>query len=206
LRKVDPAKFEDKRSHILAAAERCFQRAGFRGASIADICTEAGIGPGHLYHYFASKEAIIETMTEFALQQAHAKFTRMLEKPDIVQAFLDEIDHGQHKNERGGSILLIEVLAESTRNPVVAGILHRWNDGMRELITQFVREAQKRGQVDADLDAEMTAAILVNAMEGATNLSLRDPRFNRRKGAEMMKTLIRRFLKAELRNATAPPG
>jgi TetR/AcrR family transcriptional regulator, repressor for uid operon len=196
LRKVDPAKFEGKRCRILEAAGRCFQRAGFRGASIADICTEAGISPGHLYHYFASKEAIIETMTEFALQQAHSQFTRMLEKPDIVQAFLDEIDTGQRRSQERGSTLLIEVLAESTRNPVVAAILHRWSDGLRDLFTQFVREGQERGQVDRHLDAQMTAAILVNAIESAANLSLKDPKFDRKKGAEMMKMLVSRFLKS----------
>jgi TetR/AcrR family transcriptional regulator, repressor for uid operon len=196
LRKVDPAKFEDKRCRILQAAGRCFQRDGFRGASIADICTEAGISPGHLYHYFANKEAIIEAMTESALQQANSRFDRMLAKPDIVQAFLDEIENGRLEREERSPALHMEVLAEATRNPVVAAILHRWSAGLRDLLTEFVREGQKRGQVDEHLDPDIAAAILVNAIEGTTNLWLKDPKFDRNKGADMLKILVSRFLKS----------
>jgi TetR/AcrR family transcriptional regulator, repressor for uid operon len=196
VRKVDPAKFEDRRCRILEAAGRCFQRDGFRGASIADICTEAGISPGHLYHYFASKETIIEAMTERALQQTNSRFDRMLAKPDIVQAFLDEIENGRlAREEERSPALLAEVIAEATRNPMVAAILHRWSAGLRDLLTEFVREGQNRGQVDTQLDPDIAAAILVNAIEGMTNLWLKDPKFDRHKGADMLKILVSRFLK-----------
>jgi TetR/AcrR family transcriptional repressor of uid operon len=196
MRKVDPVKFEDKRSHILQAAERCFQRDGFRGASIADICTEAGISPGHLYHYFASKEAIIEAMAESALRQVNSRFDRMLAKPDIVQAFLDEIENERSAHQNRSPALHIEVLAEATRNPVVAAILHRRSAVLRDLLTEFVREGQKRGQVDEHLDPDIAAVILVNAIEGTKNLRLKDPKFDRNKGAEMLKILVSRFLKS----------
>jgi TetR/AcrR family transcriptional repressor of uid operon len=197
LRKVDPAKFEDKRDQILQAAGRCFQRAGFRGASVGDICREAGISPGHLYHYFASKEAIIEAMTEFALEKANLRFEKLLAKPDILKAFLEEIDNRTLRCEERPTELLMEVRAEATRNPVVAAILHRWWDGLRHLFTAFVREGQERGQVDKSLDPDITAAILVNAIESAADLSLKDPKFDQQKGADMLKILVTRFLKAE---------
>ena len=196
MRKVDPVKFQDRRSWILEAARRCFQRDGFRGASIADICAEAGMSPGHLYHYFGSKEAIIETLTEFALQEANSRFEQMLTKHDIVQAFLDEIDNGRLEREERGTALLMEVRAEATRNPAVASILQRWWEGLRHLLTEFVREGQERGQVDKQLDPDITAAILVNAVESAANLSLKDPTFDQTKGAQMLKILVTRFLRS----------
>ena len=45
-------------SRDLAAAQRCFVRSGFHGASMQDICAEAGMSPGNLYRYFPSKEAL----------------------------------------------------------------------------------------------------------------------------------------------------
>jgi TetR/AcrR family transcriptional repressor of uid operon len=196
LRKVDPAKFEDKRDQILEAAGRCFERDGFRGASIGDICSEAGISPGHLYHYFASKEAIISAMTQFALDKANLRFEILLAKPDILGAFLEEIDNGMLQREERRPELLMEVRAEATRNPAVAAILHQWWDGLRHLFTAFVREGQERGQVDKNLDPDITAAILVNSIESAANLSLKDPQFDQKKGAAMLKLLVARFLKA----------
>ena len=55
-------KHGEKRQEILGAAKRTFLRSGLRGASIAAICSEAGISPGHLYHYFDSKEAVFAAL------------------------------------------------------------------------------------------------------------------------------------------------
>ena len=63
--KTGPASAKsDRRSEILAAAQRCFVRAGFHGASMQDICNEAGMSPGNLYRYFPSKEALIAGIAE----------------------------------------------------------------------------------------------------------------------------------------------
>ena len=72
MRKLDPVKHEEKRREILNAAERCFVRDGLQGASISSICAEARISPGHLYHYFTSKEAIVSAMIEVRLEEAAA--------------------------------------------------------------------------------------------------------------------------------------
>src|SRR5580704_11319022 len=91
MRKRDPIKHEEKRRQILEVAERCFLRDGFRGASISDICAEAQMSPGHLYHYFKSKEVIIRELTELHLQRVASRFEQMAEKTDVLEAFLDEI-------------------------------------------------------------------------------------------------------------------
>src|SRR5262249_26576589 len=54
----------DRRAEILAAAERCFAQSGFHGASMQEICAEAGMSPGNLYRYFPSKDSIILGIVE----------------------------------------------------------------------------------------------------------------------------------------------
>ncbi|EFG4742194.1 helix-turn-helix transcriptional regulator, partial [Escherichia coli] len=56
VRKRVPEQHEGRRQEILAAAHRCFLRHGLQGASISMICKEAAMSPGHLYHYFPSKD------------------------------------------------------------------------------------------------------------------------------------------------------
>jgi TetR/AcrR family transcriptional repressor of uid operon len=68
MRKVDPVKHEEKRREILTAAQRCFARDGFQGASTSQTCKEAKNSPGHLYHYFASKEDIVKAIAEMRLE------------------------------------------------------------------------------------------------------------------------------------------
>ena len=59
MRRANVQAQSDRRAEILAAAQRCFVRSGFHGASMQDICAEAGMSPGNLYRYFPSKEALI---------------------------------------------------------------------------------------------------------------------------------------------------
>ena len=53
---------EEKRAAILDAAVRVFARKGYHTSRVGDIAEEAGIAHGLLYHYFASKEEVLETV------------------------------------------------------------------------------------------------------------------------------------------------
>ena len=64
MRRANAQLQSDRRAEILAAAQRCFVRSGFHGASMQDICAEAGMSPGNLYRYFPSKEALIAGIAE----------------------------------------------------------------------------------------------------------------------------------------------
>src|ERR1700740_2581853 len=100
MRTVDPAKHEEKRREILAAAGRFFVRSGFRGAAISAICTEAKISPGHLYHYFASKEAIVSAMAEASLAIADESFGEMAQASDALTALIGGMKRAEKISER----------------------------------------------------------------------------------------------------------
>src|SRR6266542_3054166 len=53
---------EDKRRLILDAAVRVFARKGYHTCRVGDIAEEAGVAHGLLYHYFDSKEELLETI------------------------------------------------------------------------------------------------------------------------------------------------
>src|SRR5438093_9194390 len=53
---------EDKRRLILDAAVRVFARKGYHSSRVGDIAEEAGVAHGLLYHYFESKEALLEAV------------------------------------------------------------------------------------------------------------------------------------------------
>src|ERR1700761_2099565 len=92
VRKVDPVKHEQKRRDILDAAFRCFIKDGFHGASTTQICAAAKISPGHLYHYFPSKEAIVEAMVDMGLERAAKDFGRIAAAPDFIEALIDYLE------------------------------------------------------------------------------------------------------------------
>jgi TetR/AcrR family transcriptional repressor of uid operon len=49
---------EETRARILAAAEACFARGGYDATGVAEICQQAGVTKGALYHHFPTKQSI----------------------------------------------------------------------------------------------------------------------------------------------------
>jgi TetR/AcrR family fatty acid metabolism transcriptional regulator len=68
----------DKRRLILDAAVRVFARQGFHTCRVADIADEAGVAYGLVYHYFQSKDEVLDTL--------------FLERWELLLAAIDEID------------------------------------------------------------------------------------------------------------------
>ena len=62
----------------------CFVRSGFQGASMQQICAEAGMSPGALYRYFPSKEAIIEAICEADRAEDAELFASILSNPNVI--------------------------------------------------------------------------------------------------------------------------
>ena len=200
MRKVDQAKYDEKRRHILEAAEECFQRDGFRGASIGDICAAARMSPGHLYHYFASKEAIIEALFESRLEMESAIVGELTLKQnvDLITAICGWLE-GRMKDVRAhGSSLGLEMRAESARNPAIAKIAARAYRGTRELLSGLLREGQERGQVDPGLDPDSVAAVVHSIIFGLNRLgAVRDATFDVKAALATLKLLMERFLRPQ---------
>ena len=52
----------DKRRQILDAAIRVFARQGFHACRVSDIADEAGVAYGLVYHYFKSKDQVLNEL------------------------------------------------------------------------------------------------------------------------------------------------
>ena len=205
LRKVDPVKHEQKREEILHAAIRCFARDGFGGASTTDICTEAGISPGHLYHYFASKQAIIEAMIDLGLAYSAERLEKILAAPDVIEALLADIEETCLRL-RPTQVLNMDGLAEAARNPEFAKIIQRHTDAFRRLWADFLRRAQDQGRVDSGLDPDTTANILIAIIDGSRAMPIRNPKLDIKQSAAHLRMMLVRFLSPpEVKSAALKP-
>ena len=123
MRKIDPVRHEQKRREILQAAWRCFLRNGL-GASTAEICAEAVISPGHLYHYFESKDAIVAALATAKLDEATERIKRSITAGvPALDTILSEVGQLTDSRRRAEFALLFEMLAESARTPAMARLL-----------------------------------------------------------------------------------
>ncbi len=53
---------EERRRQILDAAVRAFAKKGYHACRVSDIAEEAGVAYGLVYHYFDSKDAVLESV------------------------------------------------------------------------------------------------------------------------------------------------
>ena len=53
---------EERRRQILDAAVRAFAKKGYHACRVSDIAEEAGVAYGLVYHYFESKDAVLESI------------------------------------------------------------------------------------------------------------------------------------------------
>ena len=207
MRKVDRAKYDERRRHILEAAQQCFQRDGFRGASIGDICTAADMSPGHLYHYFGSKEAIIEALFEWRLEREAAIIGELILTPnaDLITVLYAWMGQRVRDVRANRSSIGLEMRAESARNPAVAKIIARADRATRDLMSRLIHQGQERGQIDPGLDPDGVAAVVHSIFFGLNRLgAARDSAFDVKVALATLKLLIERFLRPQATDRSAP--
>jgi TetR/AcrR family transcriptional regulator, repressor for uid operon len=160
-------KADKKRIEILKAANKCFRKTGFHQTSMQEICAEIGLGPGAVYRYFISKDAIIEAMAEHERRQARAILSDLQQAeclPDALAGVAQVFAERYASNSDAG--LMTEVYAEGLRNKRIGNVIKKteseWIDGLADLL----RIAQTRGQIDPTLDARQTALFLTAMWDG----------------------------------------
>lgn len=156
----------DKRRLILDAAIRVFARQGFHSCRVADVADEAGVAYGLVYHYFGSKEEILDTLF-LERWQLMLDAISAVDKQDIpardklyaVGSFI--IDSYRHEPE-----LMKVVIVEVTRAANSFGRQHL--DKIREaygLIGEIVEQARAQGVFRSDISSEFAAMCFYGAVE-----------------------------------------
>jgi AcrR family transcriptional regulator len=156
----------DRRRAILDAAVRVFARQGFHACRVSDIADEAGVAYGLLYHYFPSKEEVLNTlflerwgvMLEM-IREVDAEQIPVREKLAAIASFIVE-------SYRHDPDMMKVIIVEVTRAANSFGQTHLGQ--IREayrLIGEIVTKAQGEGVFKADIDAEFAAMTFYGAIE-----------------------------------------
>ena len=156
----------DKRRQILDAAVRVFARQGFHTCRVADIADEAGVAYGLVYHYFSSKDEVLDTlflerwdvMLE-AIAEVDSRQISGREKLREIASFI--VDSYQHDPE-----LMKVIIVEVTRaaNSFGAAHLGKITDAYRQ-IQGIVEKAQASGEFRDTVPAQFAAMAFYGAIE-----------------------------------------
>lgn len=156
-----------RRKQILAAARVCFARAGFHGASMGQICTEAAMSPGALYRYFPSKDSIIEAIAEEERLSAGECMEIFFGPGSLVDRLVwSAMDYLEKSTATGTGRLMIEIVSESIRNTTIGERFHAIEGEVRGAIRSALEEAQRRGEIGGDVDLDLALVMLLSVADG----------------------------------------
>jgi TetR/AcrR family transcriptional regulator, fatty acid metabolism regulator protein len=156
----------DKRRLILDAAVRVFARSGFHACRVADIADEAGVAYGLVYHYFASKDEVLDTlflerwnvMLEL-IQEVDAEPIAVREKFGAIASFI--VDSYRYDPD-----LMKVIIVEVTRAANSFGQTHIGQiRAAYDLIGEIVAKAQADGSFNPQIEARFAAMAFYGAIE-----------------------------------------
>lgn len=75
--------YEERRNEILETAERLFVTKGYTKTTVNDILKEIGIAKGTFYHYFKSKEEVMDEIIMRIIKEDVVKAKRIVSNPNI---------------------------------------------------------------------------------------------------------------------------
>lgn len=154
----------ERRRQILEAAVRAFARKGYHGCRVSDVAREAGVAYGLVYHYYGSKEALLDAIfketwgamlaTVSSVAEVDAPASERVRKvseivlrtwkrdPDLVRVLVREVTRSAH------------VQLETDEIELAMAALQR-----------IIEQGQRDGEFADAVDPRLAAAIWYGALE-----------------------------------------
>jgi AcrR family transcriptional regulator len=155
---------EERRRQILEAAVRAFARRGYHGCRVSDVAREAGVAYGLVYHYYGSKEALLEAIFKetWGAMLETIKSVEQLDEParDRVRKVTEIVLRTWRRDPDLVRVLVHEVTRSSQ--------LQRSTDEIDlafEALERIVERGRREGDFRSDVDPRLAALILYGAME-----------------------------------------
>ncbi|MTD44189.1 TetR family transcriptional regulator [Conexibacter sp. W3-3-2] len=156
----------EKRRLILDAAVRVFARQGFHTCRVSDIADEAGVAYGLVYHYFRSKDEVLDTL----FRDRWSLMTALIEDVDgrdmPTRDKLRQITSFIFDSYRHDPELMKVIIVEVTRAANSFGQTHLQEiRGAYEGIARIVEHGQERGEIRGDVTSQFAAMAFYGAIE-----------------------------------------
>jgi TetR/AcrR family transcriptional regulator, fatty acid metabolism regulator protein len=155
---------EDKRRLLLDAAVRVFARKGYHDCRVGDIAKEAGVAYGLLYHYFRSKEEVLETIFRETWSQMLAAIGAVEQSGDPARVQVRKVAAIVLRSWQLEPDLVRVLVREITRSPHIGSEVEEIEQAFAAL-ERIVRRGQEEGEFRADLDARLASQVLYGALE-----------------------------------------
>jgi AcrR family transcriptional regulator len=164
-----------RREAFLDVGQRLIQTKGYEEMSIQDVLDELDTSRGAFYHYFDSKQALLESVVDRLVDDAMARVLPVAADPNLpALRKLERVFSGiaSLKAERQELVLAIIEVWRSDSNAIVREkVRHKTVVRLVPILAAVVAQGAREGTFAVDSPAE-TARILVSLMQAFQDLAI----------------------------------
>lgn len=165
------------KTNIVISATRLFLQRGYRYVSLVDIAREVGITKGGIYHYFSSKEELLNASVQCLFDHVTEKVFAVFDADKSVHEMLDELIVDQAVERYVDAVFGMQgVLSPSSHANFMLEVMSRFpqiHERIARDMAQFcgalrtkLQKAMNNGEIRADVDANVLAALLFPVVQG----------------------------------------
>jgi TetR/AcrR family fatty acid metabolism transcriptional regulator len=155
---------EEKRRQILDAAVRAFARKGYHACRVAEIASEAGVAYGLVYHYFSSKDELLETIFRDTWREMLAAIETVEAEGEPAAEQLRKVAAIVLRTWKRDPDLVRVLVREVTRSPQIQREVEEIEHAY-DALERIVRRGQANGELRDDVEPRLAALVLYGALE-----------------------------------------
>lgn len=155
---------EDKRRLILDAAVHVFAQKGYHTSRVGDIAEEAGVAHGLLYHYFRSKDELLETIVRETWRDVLDAVRVVEETDETARERLAGVAKILLRAWRRDPDLVRVLVREVTRGATLQRQIVEIDQAF-ESLERIIARGQEEGEFRADVDPRMVSYVFYGALE-----------------------------------------
>ena len=155
---------EEKRRLILDAAVRAFARKGYHACRVGEIAAEAGVAYGLVYHYFSSKDELLETIFRDTWREMLAAIEAVEADGEPAADQLRKVAAIVLRTWKRDPDLVRVLVREVTRSPQIQREVEEIEHAY-DALERIVRRGQENGELRDDVEPRLAALVLYGALE-----------------------------------------
>ncbi len=159
-----------RRGEIVRAAYQTIAEKGFEGLRMREIAKRAGMNHATLHYYFAGKEALIDAVLHYIVQELSigrdpsAGTGNRSPRERLADHFAQLLRQMREQPEM--FVVLTEINARAMRDSEVRSVVAKNDRGWKRFLLEILQDGIRKKEFHAGLDAELIAGVIIALVRG----------------------------------------
>lgn len=163
------AKSNERRREIVHAAYQALAEKGFEGLRMREIAKRAGIDHSTLHYYFSGKEALIDGVVDYIVQdlaigRPETKNAEISPREQLASHFNALIRQMEQTPEM--FVVLVELHSRALREPALRAIFAKNDRAWKGFLVETLRAGIQKNEFPATLLPEVAADVIIALVRG----------------------------------------